>query len=93
MRIDHLSIGASVQAIEAFGLRVTPSPGGGHARMHLGGVYMEIFGPGPEPDGATAATWYPADMPDCVRELRRRDSRCLTSLPTTGVMAGALTPT
>lgn len=74
MRIDHLSVGTSVHAIEAFGLRVTPSPGRGHARMHLGGVYLEISGLGPEPDGATAATWYlgPADMSDCVRELRRR---------------------
>lgn len=74
MRIAHLSVGTSVHAIEAFGLRVTPSPGRGHARMHLGGVYLEISGLGPEPDGATAATWYlgPADMPDCVRELRRR---------------------
>ncbi len=74
MRVDHVSIGARLEAIEAIGLQVTPSAGGGHARMHLGGVYVEISGPGRKPDGAHASAWYlrPADMGVCVSELRRR---------------------
>lgn len=74
MWVDHISLDGSIEAVRDLGFAVTPTAGGGHARVHLGGVYLEVSDGGVDSRGLVGTAWFlrPADIAGCVEQLRPR---------------------
>lgn len=74
VRVDHVSLGGSIEALRALGFAVTATAGGGHARVHLGGAYLEVTDAEDSSHGLVGTAWYlrPGDTAGCVEELRAR---------------------
>lgn len=74
MRVDHVSLDGSIEALRDLGFAVTTTVGGGHARVHLGGVYVEVSDVQDGSQGLVGRAWYlrPDDTSGCVSQLRQR---------------------
>ena len=74
MRVDHVSLDGSIEALRDLGFAVTATVGGGHARVHLGGVYVEVSDVEDGSHDFVGKAWYlrPDDTSGCVEQLRQR---------------------